>query len=84
LADATHCLANGRLVPRKPKGIKGLRRQWERLPIIYPGLNHKPAFIRRFTRPRCKVRALKPVAYRWYALLNRARVLLVPIWRHLT
>jgi hypothetical protein len=82
--DATHWLANGRLVRRKPDRIKGLKKEWDRLPVFYPELNHEPAFIRRFTRPRCKVRPLKPLAYRWYALLIRARVRLIPLWRHLT
>jgi hypothetical protein len=83
LADATHWLVNGRVVRQKPDRIKGLKKQWDRLPVFYPELNHEPGFIRRFTRPRCKVRVLKPLAYRWYALLIRARPLLVPLWRRL-
>jgi hypothetical protein len=83
LADATHCLWRGRVVRKKPNGMRGLIRESERLPTIYPALDHEPDFVRRFTRPRCKVPALSPVAYRWYASLNRARVLLIPVWRRL-
>jgi hypothetical protein len=79
LKDATHHVLEGRVV-RKPRGIKALSRQWEQLPKLHPDLKHEPDLIRRFTRPRCRTPALKPLARLWYGSLNAARVPLIPVW----
>jgi hypothetical protein len=82
LEHATHHVLEGRVV-RKRRDIADLTRQWKRLPKRHPELKHEPDLIRRFTRPRCKTRALKPFARLWYAALNDARVPLIPLWRRL-
>jgi hypothetical protein len=71
------------VVEHASDGHRGAGNQWERLPMIYPDLNHEPDFIGRFTHPRCKLLALEPLALRWYLALNGARIRLIPVWRRL-
>jgi hypothetical protein len=78
LKDATHSVQKGRVARRR--SLKALRRHWEQLPKLHPELGREPRFFRRFTRPRCKSRALKPLAPFWFAPLNAARVPLIPVW----
>ncbi len=82
LKDATHQVQKGGVAPRR--SLKTLRRHWEQLPKLHPELRHEPLFFRRFTRPRCKTRALKPLASWWFARLKAARVPLIPFWRWLS
>lgn len=82
LNDATHRVENRRVV--RCRSLAALHRQWEALRILHPELEDEPPFLTRLTRPRTEVpRGLEPLARRWFAALNAARVPLIPVWRRL-